>query len=346
MAEAGPAPRGHEYWTERLAARARGSPLRVSLAIGGAFAALFLLAELALGRMPVVFGPTAHTRGDFRLALVLIAVAAYLPGAYAYAVRGARETIDALAPALRCSPAELAALRAEAGRFEPGPLRAAGWLGLVGMLLVPALTNGTLETYDPRTLPPEAIFHRLFLPWIGWFLGRFVYATIAASRRLSRIGRTLVRVDLLDLRPLAPITRQGMRHALIAAGLLSILALVLVDVDNAPNLLTVLGAGLAANGVLSATGLLLPLRGVRDAIAAAKNAELDAVRDALRAARDGAPGARPLADLLAWRHYVASLPEWPFDAPTLLRFALYLAIPLGSWLGGALVERVVDALLS
>jgi hypothetical protein len=28
------------------------------------------------------------------------------------------------------------------------------------------------------------------------------------------------------------------------------------------------------------------------------------------------------------------------------RFLLYLAIPLGSWLGGALVERLLDALLS
>jgi hypothetical protein len=36
--------------------------------------------------------------------------------------------------------------------------------------------------------------------------------------------------------------------------------------------------------------------------------------------------------------------ERPIDAPTLRRFALYLAIPLGSWFGGALVERMVDTL--
>jgi predicted MFS family arabinose efflux permease len=29
-----------------------------------------------------------------------------------------------------------------------------------------------------------------------------------------------------------------------------------------------------------------------------------------------------------------------FDAPTLTRFFLYIAIPLGSWIGGALVERL------
>jgi len=37
--------------------------------------------------------------------------------------------------------------------------------------------------------------------------------------------------------------------------------------------------------------------------------------------------------------------EWPFDASTLVRFGLYLLIPLGSWAGGAFVERVIDALL-
>lgn len=37
--------------------------------------------------------------------------------------------------------------------------------------------------------------------------------------------------------------------------------------------------------------------------------------------------------------------EWPFDAPTLARFLLYVAIPLGSWIGGALVERLLGAAL-
>jgi hypothetical protein len=34
---------------------------------------------------------------------------------------------------------------------------------------------------------------------------------------------------------------------------------------------------------------------------------------------------------------------WPFDISIKLRFALLLLVPLGSWLGGALVERVVEA---
>ena len=51
------------------------------------------------------------------------------------------------------------------------------------------------------------------------------------------------------------------------------------------------------------------------------------------------------ADLLARWAFVEGLSDWPLDVPTLGRFALYLLIPLGSWLGGALVERVVNQVM-
>lgn len=341
MAEAHPA---LEPWTERLAARPPWTPWRLSIAIGLVLAALFLASEVAFGRVPVCFEDD-QVRVDFRIALVMIAVAAYLPGSLAHLSRGARATIDALAPALRLPPAGRDALRREAGHFPAHTLRWAGWIGVAAMLMVPLATNGTIATWDLRTLWPEAIVHRLLLPAIGWFGGRFVLAMLTESRRLSRIGRSAVHVDLTDLRPLAPITSQGLRQALSAAVLFGLLALLLADTSAAPHLPAVLAVGLVASALLSATALLLPLRGARDAIAAAKQAELDVARAELRAARAGAPGGRSLADVLAWRSFVEAVPEWPFDAPTRLRFALYLAIPLGSWLGGALVERLVDALL-
>ncbi len=41
-----------------------------------------------------------------------------------------------------------------------------------------------------------------------------------------------------------------------------------------------------------------------------------------------------------------SVREWPFDAPSLVRFALYVALGLGSWLGAAAVERLLDFILN
>ena len=60
---------------------------------------------------------------------------------------------------------------------------------------------------------------------------------------------------------------------------------------------------------------------------------------------DSAEAGARLPGLLAYAKTIESVREWPFDAPTLTRFFLYAAIPLGSWIGGALVERLLDAAL-
>ena len=52
-----------------------------------------------------------------------------------------------------------------------------------------------------------------------------------------------------------------------------------------------------------------------------------------------------LTDLLDCQDRVKATSEWPFDTTTLVRFGLYLLIPVGSMIGGALVERVVEVLL-
>ena len=52
-----------------------------------------------------------------------------------------------------------------------------------------------------------------------------------------------------------------------------------------------------------------------------------------------------LGALLAYEAHIENAPDTPLNAPTVAQFALYLAIPVGSWLGGAFVERMVDAAL-
>ena len=97
-------------------------------------------------------------------------------------------------------------------------------------------------------------------------------------------------------------------------------------------------------------GLMLPLRSIRKKIQAAKEQELDWCRQRLQIARDAlksnAESQQPIAEIMAYRNLVGNIRNWPFDNPTLVRFTLYLLIPLGSWLGGALVERGLDLFLS
>ncbi len=56
-----------------------------------------------------------------------------------------------------------------------------------------------------------------------------------------------------------------------------------------------------------------------------------------------APEAPGSWDLIEYRRLVEAVPEWPYEPALRARFLLYVAPPLGSWLGGALVERSVGA---
>jgi hypothetical protein len=104
---------------------------------------------------------------------------------------------------------------------------------------------------------------------------------------------------------------------------------------------------LLATGAVGVFSLLAPSRGVHERLREAKESELAWLRAAIARAsealrRGDAAGAAQLPALIAWEARVAGAPEWPFDTSTWLRFALLLLVPLGSWLGGALAEQVVE----
>jgi hypothetical protein len=101
------------------------------------------------------------------------------------------------------------------------------------------------------------------------------------------------------------------------------------------------------------------VRGVHHRIRASKRAELERVTEAIRRERDHLLGthevAKPgelqeapatqdarLASLIAYRGLIEEVREWPYDASILLRFVLVVSLALGSWLGGAIVERLLD----
>jgi hypothetical protein len=100
--------------------------------------------------------------------------------------------------------------------------------------------------------------------------------------------------------------------------------------------------------LLAAFALALPCLGLRSRVRTAKREELARLAVEIREATDR-PGSTErdarLATLLALKQHVQAAREWPFDLGTLGRFALYATIGVGSWLGGAAVERLLDLLL-
>ncbi len=236
----------------------------------------------------------------------------------------------------------------------PEQVRTSRMAGLVGIALFVVLVEaptwvagGTrFEAWSSIHTFTYMLFLGVLLFWIG---GRLVYFSLANGSP----GDSLTEVDLLDLRPVRALGRIGLRSALSWVIGLSLGSLVFLfqELRFADSLVVFVPLALVTL-VVTVASLLLPLRGVHRLLLETRERELAAVEAAIR----GEPGALErtrigdrdglgLADLLAYKQYVQGIPTWPFDSATLRRLLLYLLIPLGSWLGGAMVERMVSAFL-
>jgi hypothetical protein len=312
-------------WTERFYQTVPVSPVWVGLGIVVALLAVFLAIAWAFGGLAIV---RAGDLGlweyrEARLGILVALLAGYLPTARRYVVLGAKKNLEDLLPLLAPSSRGSDAAQRRFGLLDA---RAARKAGLLGILIAPI--TALLIDRDPSLFlqreyfGAEQGFAWIVGAWVGWSLGVFVYATQGYARRFSDLAGEIERIDL-SLVSLNAVD-------LIWFSTIAVIALV---------------GGTAA--------LILPVRGIHVRLRQAKRAELGRVHAAIR----GDPGALSgslirehgadlgLSDLLAYRNFLESVREWPFDAPTMLRFALYLAIPLGSWLGGAFVERLLGAAL-
>lgn len=273
-----------------------------------------------------------------------------------YVARGTFSDLEALRPVLRGGADTYAELRQQLIGFERRRL----WIGgFLGFAFTCVLAEFAAKFWTQHILVGNWSLRALcamVMAWAAWTtLGLESVYLIDSTRLYSRIGERHVKVDLLDLGPLSPLTRHGLRIVLFltiltAAGL-SVAAVIRgseFGAVRAPVILVVCWIVL-----LASAAFVLPLRGLRRQIRARKAEELARVREDIRRSRELAaesgpesgPAGAKLPGLLAYKHEIDSVREWPFDAPTLTRFFLYVAIPIGSWVGGALVERLLGAAL-
>jgi hypothetical protein len=204
------------------------------------------------------------------------------------------------------------------------------------------------DVWNPLTWSPEVVWHRVLGPWVAVWGSFLAYAVVVVSRRMSGLATELSSIDLFDLDPLAPFTRQGLRNALLVLGFLGIAGIMILTETGFGVLGASIGTAVAVTGSLS---LFLPLVGVHRRIESAKREELAWIDGRLRESRmdlrlgGSRPATGEMADLAAYRDLVRSVREWPIGRSGYVRFGLYLLIPLGSWALAALVEHVVDALV-
>ena len=330
-------------WFERAAI----APAWLGVAIMLGYLALwglYLTLRAALGLPPIGAEHTAAASVTTGMLL------GYLPAMNALLHRGLRRDLENLRPALH--------LEGEAGERRLRSVTEPPARLLWSATVLGALLGGAVPTWDPvvSTLygrmaldDPDFVWtlaHNMLLTALGL---RVFAAQIHWTRSLARLGREPIRVDLLDVQAFSPLVRAGQRSIVAWVLMTTIFSLYWVS-DTAARANVILPFAIA--GVLVWV-FVAPLTGVHRAIRATKQRELERVADAIRRVREQVLAARPgdastgvsLADLVAYHRLIDEVREWPIDVPGVLRIAAFLLVGLGSWLGGALVERGLDTLL-
>lgn len=328
-------------WTLRAYDALPGNPLWIGIGF-----MIGLLLVFFIGRS-FVDGADNATSDEFRVAITQILLTAYSASAYAYLLTTARKTTHDLSPVARHTPNWRTTVE-RVGRHPRWILLLVGAASflIVGISVTNVTTLAPANPWEWQTWSYDVYWHRATTVLFVWWIGCFCYVTVAESARLSNLSNDIDSLDLLELHPHEPLIHQGLTNALLVIGTVSVMSLLGIEARYGP----VLVGSWVSFIVLAWIVMMLPLRGIRRKIRAAKKNELSWCRRALKIARDelksGASSHQPIAEILAYRNLIESIRNWPFDNPTLVRFSLYLLIPLGSWLGGAFVERGLDRILS
>jgi len=220
---------------------------------------------------------------------------------------------------------------------------------LIGIVII-ALTSGeprsyqTLAAWDAHHV--WAVVNNVLL--FSVMVQSAFYAT-SALKALDFILGAISEVDLLDRDGMARIGRFGFPGALVWLVGSSIASTLAWGMQTVWPLLAILFATL----VIATVSLVRPVQIVRVRLSEAKEAELDRVRARINAAKASAlegdskavSEASLLAGLIAYESRIDSVREWPFDVSTMVRFGALSLLAVGSWLGGAVVERVLGAML-
>jgi hypothetical protein len=329
-AERATAPDASAASTAPVSDGTRRSPWRLAFVVGGALVVAFLLAQAVQERRPFALAGSAK---DVRIALLHCVMAGVFPAALLVALDEARRAGDALR-----APASLA----------PSRRTLALWalLGVAGSLFGPYLMEpnvaGPLAWWRPSAWSPETAWHRVLGPVAGVASTLLNVTLVVTTLRLARLAPPVGVDELLDPRPLAGYARPALRLATLAILELSLYAAFALEFGAALQVLWT--ATLSAS--LAALALLLPLGRVHARLSAVRRDELawcDAeLREARTALRTAGDARGRLADLAAYRALVHGASEWGVDVPAARRLALYLLLPLGSWVASSVVQHLLE----
>jgi len=304
------------------------------------------IAHLAVGPTELPFGPVKFT---WSIVVNGVLLGVMLAG-HAYLHRGTITDLEQLRPLLPEHDAAFAELVDQVPNLSASLLWLATLGGMAGGLAVATLDPTLRDLYDHIPFSdPRYLFYLIQNMAFGVLGTRLFMTEVHMTRAYARLGER-VEVDLLDLSLLLVFARKGLRSIVVWVLVSSAFSMFWV-LDSAGQTNVVVPVSILA---LATMALVAPTLGVHHSISRAKASELTLVHNAIRAERaktlaprtvdEAAEDAR-LGNLIQYQAFVKSVREWPFDLSIVARSALLVLLGAGSWLGGAIVERLLAAAL-
>ena len=166
--------------------------------------------------------------------------------------------------------------------------------------------------------------------------------------RIGRLAVLMRPINLFRTDRLLPFARVAISSCLSIVGTLALFPL--LSFDQGASVWTVL-PGLIATAIPMLAMLLLPMWPAHRILQARKAQEIALINETLDECRGGQellqdPAAlQQTNSLLDHRAHIQQISDWPIDIGGVSTLALYLIIPPLTWIGAALIENVVDAVL-
>ena len=333
-------------WTALRLERLSIKPIWVGVVGFATLILIFAAMETILGRWTSI--TNLEQASDLRLVFVTCLLLATGPMGTLYFMRQSRRTFEALSSEIDKTPRELEELRLTAGRYRQPQLAIAGWLGVFAVIPAPFILLPKGTAWNPMSWHPELAFAHLLVPLIAWWGARNIYIQSVEATRLSELAEQLRHIDLFDLSRLDAFGQQALVHVFLALLTVAILSPLAIDLEAIPVFMGVAAISLSA-GVST---LIVCLRGVRKRILKAKQSALNEARKELSSLNASGllvsdkEKLSQIADLLAYQNSIQQIDEWTLDGSRISRLIFYLLLPIGSWMGAAFVERIIDSLFS
>eukprot|EP00439_Symbiodinium_sp_Y106_P089947 s1_g2483.t1 len=226
-------------------------------------------------------------------------------------------------------------------------------LGFVG--LFPSLPGmmeligreGSYDIMPPESLQFAAVWFVVVVPVTFALIAKAIYIALREGQLWSGFRTKVAAPDIFDPAKLRPVTKAAMRGSFSWVMGTTIGSLFFLSSEIERGSLVPFFIGIGGVAIMY---LIAPLVGWHRVLLAEKERQLRDVRKVidrcwarLKSAEEDDVALAKIGGLLALEARIQAAREWPIDFSTIGRLAFYLAIPLVSWIGGALMERAVDA---